>query len=72
MIIGYFHQGSGLGNQLARYVATRVKALDLGVDWNMVYKWDGSGKEAGFKGSSFINIDPKKICRRRGKDFENT
>ena len=56
MIVGIFHQGSGLGNQLARYVATRVRALDLGVDFDMVYIDDGSGKETGFKGKSFMNI----------------
>lgn len=56
MIIGIFHQGSGLGNQLHRYVATRVRATDLGVDWAMMYSPDGSGKEAGFKGKSFMDI----------------
>lgn len=58
MIIGIFHQGSGLGNQLHRYVATRVRAADLGVDWGMMFNPDGSGKETGFKGKSFMNIDP--------------
>ena len=56
MIIGWFHQGSGLGNQLARLVATRVKALDLGVDWAMIYNPDGSEKDMGFKGKSFMDI----------------
>ena len=56
MIIGIFHQGSGLGNQLARLVATRVRAADLGVDWAMMYNPDGSGKESGFKGKSFMDI----------------
>ncbi|MEK6860351.1 MAG: hypothetical protein AABY07_00130 [Nanoarchaeota archaeon] len=56
MILGNFYQGSGLGNQLARLVATRVKALDLGVDWGMIYIPDGSGKEQGFKGQSFMDI----------------
>mgnify|MGYP001603789275 CR=1 FL=1 len=56
MIIGWFHQGSGLGNQLARLVATRVRAADLGVDWAMMYNPDGSGKEEGFKGKSFMDI----------------
>ena len=56
MIIGQFHQGSGLGNQLARLVATRVRAADLGVDWAMMYNHDNSGKEKGFKGSSFIDL----------------
>lgn len=56
MITGIFHQGSGLGNQLHRYVATRVKAADLGVDWDMVFHWDGSCKDTGFKGKSFMDI----------------
>lgn len=56
MIISYFHQGSGLGNQLHRLVATRVKAADLGVDWAMMYNPDDSGKEEGFKGKSFMDI----------------
>ncbi len=33
MISGIFHQGSGLGNQLHRYVAMRVLALDKGYGW---------------------------------------
>lgn len=56
MIVGFFHQGSGLGNQLHRLVATRVRAADLGVDWSMVYNPDSSGKPADFKGSSFMDI----------------
>jgi len=58
MIIGVFHQGSGLGNQLHRYVATRVGAADLGVDYGMFYNPDDSGKEKGFKGSGFILNKP--------------
>lgn len=50
MIAGIFHQGSGLGNQLHRYVATRVLALDKGYEWGM------EGEHL-FKGKSFINID---------------
>src|SRR3990167_9130854 len=56
MIVGIFHQGSGLGNQLARLVAARVRAADLGVDWGMIYNHDNSGKEKGFKGKSFMDI----------------
>ena len=55
MIYGIFHQGSGLGNQLHRYLATRVRALDLGLDYQMIYNEDGSGKEHGFKGKFFLN-----------------
>jgi len=64
MIAGIFHQGSGLGNQLHRYVATRVKALDLDVDFGMMYVPDGSGKVEGFKGKDFMNLDTGKEVRR--------
>lgn len=50
MITGLIHQGSGLGNQLHRYVMTRVLALDKGYD----YSFDGVGN---FKGFSFMNLD---------------
>lgn len=61
MIAGVFHQGSGLGNQLHRYVATRVLALDKGYDWGMMYNPDGSGKDEGFKGKSFMNLEYKSV-----------
>jgi len=57
MICGVFHQGSGVGNQLHRYVATRVRAKELGVDFGMIYNPDNSGKEEWFKGKSFLDID---------------
>lgn len=50
MIYGIFHKGSGLGNQLHRYVATRVLALEKGYDFGMVAQ-----KE--FKGTSFMNLE---------------
>ena len=50
MISGIFHQGSGLGNQLHRYVATRVLAEDNGYKWGMI-------NPALFKGDSFMPID---------------
>ena len=50
MIAGYFHQGSGLGNQLHRYVATRVLAKDKGVPHGMV-------NPHLFKGDSFMSLD---------------
>lgn len=50
MIVGIFHPGSGLGNQLHRYIATRIKALELGVDFSIV-------NSEGFKGKSFMNLD---------------
>lgn len=69
MIVGIFHQGSGLGNQLHRYIATRVRATDLEVDWAMMFNPDGSGKESGFKGKSFMDIGQwdrglKKVIQR--------
>lgn len=45
MITGIFHQGSGLGNQLHRYVATRVLALDKGCEWGMINDDLFKGKE---------------------------
>jgi hypothetical protein len=50
MIAGIFHQGSGLGNQLHRYIATRCIALDAGCEFGM------ANPEL-FKGSSFMNLD---------------
>lgn len=50
MIAGYFHEGSGLGNQLHRYVATRVLAADKGYDFGMI-------NPETFKGGSFMNLD---------------
>lgn len=61
MIYGFLHQGSGIGNQLHRYVATRVKAKELGVDYRMVYNPDGSGKKTGFKADDFIKFDYSKM-----------
>lgn len=55
MIAGYFHEGSGLGNQLHRYVATRVLAEDKGYKWGMIA--DGFDTPDGFKGNSFMKGD---------------
>ncbi len=50
MITGIFHQGSGLGNQLHRYVATRALAMDK--------KWDfGMLNHENFKGAAFMPLD---------------
>ncbi len=50
MIAGIFHQGSGLGNQLHRYVATRVLAEEKGLEWGMI-------AADLFKGKGFMQID---------------
>jgi hypothetical protein len=50
MISGIFHQGSGLGNQLFRYVGTKCLALDRGQEHGMV-------APLCFKGFDFMDID---------------
>ncbi len=61
MIYSYLHQGSGAGNQLFRYIAARIKALELGVDWAMIWNPDNSGKTQGFKCKDFMLFDESKI-----------
>lgn len=50
MIAGIFHKGSGLGDQLFRYITTRTLAEDKGYEWGMV-------TPENFKGASFMSID---------------
>lgn len=50
MIRSLFHKGSGLGNQLHRYVATRCLAKEKGEDFGMV-------APDLFKGSDFLKLD---------------
>lgn len=50
MVSGIFHVGSGIGNQLFRYVATRVLALDKNTDFSMV------APEL-FKGHGFMRLN---------------
>lgn len=50
MITGLIHKGSGLGDQLFSYIATRVIALDKGYEFGFV------GKEF-FKGKDFMDLD---------------
>lgn len=50
MIASIFHSGSGLGNQLHRYVIARVTAIDKGYEFGMIYPEN-------FKGSSFMSLD---------------
>lgn len=52
VIAGLFHQGSGIGNMLFRFVGTKVLALDRGMEHAMV------ATEL-FKGSSFMTLDVK-------------
>lgn len=50
MIYSLIHPGSGLGNQLHRYVAGKVLAQKLGVPYSAI------GRE-NFKGKSFMDLD---------------
>ena len=50
MIAGIFHEGSGLGDQLFRYITVRTIAEGKGYRWCMASK-------ANFKGDSFMQID---------------
>jgi hypothetical protein len=61
MIYGYLHQGSGVGNQLHRYIATRIKALELNTDWRLIWNPDNSGKVDKFKCKEFMKFDESKI-----------
>lgn len=64
MIAGLFHQGSGLGNQLHRIVASKVLALDKGYEWGMI-------NPQNFKGVSFMNLDlGKQIDQSHAKHFQ--
>lgn len=50
MIAGIFHEGSGLGNQLHRYVMTRCLALDKQYEFGMI-------NPENFKGKHFMDLD---------------
>lgn len=65
MIAGILHEGSGLGNQLHRYVATRVLAADKGLEFGM------HNPEL-FKGADFMDLDmgtPISPQNAPGKEF---
>jgi len=50
MLAGIFHDGSGLGNQLHRYVMTRVLALEKGYQFGMI-------NPEKFKGHGFMQLN---------------
>lgn len=52
MLAGIFHSGSGIGDQLFRYITVRTLAEEKGFDFSML-NWSN------FKGESFIDIQPK-------------
>ena len=50
MIFGYFHEGSGLGDQLFRYITVRTIAEQKGYEWGM---WQPKN----FKGNEFMSLN---------------
>ncbi len=50
MVAGIFHSGSGIGDQLMRYITARTLALDKGYEFGMV-------NPENFKGKEFMNLD---------------
>lgn len=50
MIAGIFHEGSGLGDQLFRYITTRTLAEDKGLDFGMC-------NPELFKGNEFMSLE---------------
>ena len=63
MIYGFLNQGSGVGNQLHRYIAVRITALRLKTDWQLIWNPDNSGKDEGFKCKDFMAFDDSKIIK---------
>lgn len=55
MIAGIFHEGSGLGDQLFRYITVRTLAEKKGYDWCMLN--NRQYPETNFKGDGFLQID---------------
>ena len=49
MIVGIFHKGSGLGDQLMRYITVRTLAEEKGFTWSMF-------SPENFKGKDFMSI----------------
>ena len=68
MIYGLLNQGSGVGNQLHRYIATRIKADQLGTDWRLLWVGDISGKPIGFKCKDFMDFDESKVIHELPKE----
>jgi hypothetical protein len=58
MTIGFFHPGSGIGNQLHRYIATRLSALVGGEPFAMI---------GDFKGKSFMQLKTYDVEMPSGK-----
>lgn len=57
MISGIFHEGSGLGDQLFRYITVRTLAEEKGYEWGMKEWWN-------YKAQDWLELDT-------GKPFQN-
>ncbi len=57
MVAGIFHSGSGLGDQLFRYITARTLALDKGFEFGVI-------NPENFKGKDFMNLDMGIDCER--------
>lgn len=63
MVAGIFHQGSGLGDQLMRYITVRTLAEEKGFEWEMF-------NPSYFKGKEFISIPyAKSITGQENKSW---
>lgn len=63
MIVGFWHPGSGIGDQAFSYLATRTTAERLGVDFGMI---------GDFKGDGFIALDRGKLVGLKNYVEANT
>lgn len=61
MIAGIFHQGSGLGDQLHRYITVRTLAEKKGYYWTML-------QSSEFKGKDFMDIEMGSTGSTTGKE----
>ena len=58
MIAGIIHNGSGLGNQLHRYIMTRVLAMDKNLDWGFIGKENFKGYTCEFDKKVYFKDAP--------------
>lgn len=72
MIAGIFHEGSGLGNQLHRYVATRVLAEDKGYKWTVLnpHVFKGRIPTGGTFFTNFVYFDLEELIAPKWSQFQ--
>lgn len=57
MIAGQYHSGSGLGDQLFRYITTRSLAKEKNLDWAMLGSFKGDFFKGEFHGNSLLAFE---------------